>query len=151
MYFRCIMTNYLGSKEMFSNISMFGGICWWYHLMGCWWYHFHEMEHIWILILTTLLLNWGPTHLGKVQAPYHFWNLFINWDVYVKVVVGVKLQCASIVELDNCFPSDKLMNALRVVYPHYWMGPKPKTSFWLHLNVIKDVYCVQKKCGFKEV
>ncbi len=63
----------------------------------------------------------------------------------------VTLQCASIVELDNCFPSHEFMNAFGVVYPHNWMGPKPKTSFWLHLNVIKDVYCVQKKCGFKEV
>jgi hypothetical protein len=66
-------------------------------------------------------------------------------------VLGVKLQCASIVELDNCFPFHELMNALEVVYPCYWMGPKPKISFWLHLNVIKDVYCVQKKCGFKKV
>jgi hypothetical protein len=49
-----------------------------------------------------------------------------------------------IFELGNCLPFHELMDALGVVYPWYWLGLDPETSFQLHLNVIKNVYCVKQ-------
>jgi hypothetical protein len=50
------------------------------------------------------------------------------------VVAEVKLQCAYaieklIFELGNRFPFHELMDVLGVVYPQYWLGIIPKTSF----------------------
>jgi hypothetical protein len=39
------------------------------------------------------------------------------------------------------------MDAFELVYPQYWLGLDLETSFQLHLNVIKDVYCVPKNVG----
>jgi hypothetical protein len=63
----------------------------------------------------------------------------------------VKFQCASIVEeviyeLGNHFPSHESMVAFKVVYHQYWLGVEFKTFFQLHLNLIEDVYCVEKEC-----
>ncbi len=72
------------------------------------------------------------------------------------MVKVIKLKCGSAIEkliskLDNCFPFYELMEALGVVYPQYSLGFDLKTSFQLHLNVNKNVYCVPKKCGPKKV
>jgi len=71
-------------------------------------------------------------------------------------MVNVKFQCVFVIdkliyELGNCFFFHELMHALRVVYLQYWLGLDLETSFQLHLDVIKDAYCVPKKCGPKEV
>jgi len=52
---------------------------------------------------------------------------FVTQVVYAKAMAKVKLQCAFatkklILKLGNCFPSHELMDALEVVYPHYWLG-----------------------------
>jgi len=39
------------------------------------------------------------------------------------------------------------MDSLGVVYPQFWLSPNAKTSFELHLKVIKFVYCIPKKYG----
>jgi hypothetical protein len=71
-------------------------------------------------------------------------------------MVNVRFHCVFVIEkliyeLGNCFFFHELMHALGVVYPQYWLGPNLETFFQLHLDVIKDAYCVPKKCGPKEV
>ncbi len=146
MYFRCVVTNDLSFRDMFSSILM----GWWNLLMpshGVLMIPFPwDGSHIWILILTSLLLNWEPTHFGQGTKTISFLNFLLLIEFfYTRVMVEVKLQCASIVELDHYFLSHEFMNAFKVVYPHNWMGPKPETSFWLHLNVINKCFlCVKK-------
>ncbi len=75
---------------------------------------------------------------------------FVTWVVYAKEVAKVKLQCAYaieklICELGNRFPLNESMDVLGVVYPQYWLGIIPKTSFQMHLNVINMFMVCQKK------
>jgi hypothetical protein len=39
------------------------------------------------------------------------------------------------------------MDALGIVYPQYWLQPKPKT----HLAIINATFCQLEKVGFDEV
>jgi hypothetical protein len=69
-------------------------------------------------------------------------------------MVNVKYQCVFVIEnliyeLGICFFFHELMHAFGVVYPQYWLGLDLETSFQLHLDVIKDAYCVPKKCDLK--
>jgi hypothetical protein len=103
-------------------------------------------------------LDLGDQHIwARYKDHATFEVSFVPQVVYAKVVAKViKLKCAFVVEkliskLRNRFPFYELMEALRVVYPQYSLGFDLKTSFQLHLNVNKNVYCVPKKCGPKKV
>jgi len=61
-------------------------------------------------------------------------------------IAQVKCQCAIVLEiletkLKRHFLDSKLMNALGILYPHFWMQPNVKFSFSLDLSVIKKQYC----------
>jgi hypothetical protein len=50
-----------------------------------------------------------------------------------------------IIELDWCFVDFKLMNALGIVYPQFWMQPYVDFSFSLHMVIIKKHYYKAKR------
>jgi hypothetical protein len=105
-------------------------------------------------------LNTKIDHLAFESGDQHIWARykdhatskasFVTRVVYAKAMVEVKLQCAYVIEklifeLGNCFPFHELMDVLGVVYPQYWLGIIPKTSFQLHLNVINMFMVCQNK------
>ncbi len=47
-------------------------------------------------------------------------------------------------ELETRLPTHGLMDALRIVYPQYWLQVDYETSFPKHLVVIKIVFCSSK-------
>lgn len=50
-----------------------------------------------------------------------------------------------ITKLDRHFVDSKLMNALGIIHPQFWMQLDVNSSFSLHMNVIKKNYCELKK------
>jgi hypothetical protein len=50
-----------------------------------------------------------------------------------------------IIKLDRHFVDSKLMNALDIVYPQFWMQPNVDFSFSLHMAIIKKHYCQAKR------
>ncbi len=149
IYLKCIVTNHMGSKEMPSNISMVSGMCWWYNL--------HEMDH---------KFEYWDWQLGFWIGGQHIWARykdhatskvsFVTWVIHAEVVAKVKLQCAS--------TTKNLIFELVIVslFMNWWMHLRwfiPNIGWALSLKLFfsytrmwsKDVYCVPKKCGLKEV
>jgi hypothetical protein len=61
-------------------------------------------------------------------------------------VSAVKGQCKAAVELlisqlEKRFPNSKIMEALGIVFPQYWVQEKCDELFPLYLQVIKDWFC----------
>jgi hypothetical protein len=50
-------------------------------------------------------------------------------------------------ELSSKFPASALMDALGVVYPHYWLQPQAKELFEGHFSVLKNHYCFEMHHG----
>jgi hypothetical protein len=50
-----------------------------------------------------------------------------------------------ITKLDRHFMDSKLMNALSIVYPQFWIQPNANFSFYLHMAIIKKHYCEVKR------
>jgi hypothetical protein len=70
-----------------------------------------------------------------------------GFDQAIKVV---KVQCTAtcdllVFELERKFPNHKLMNALGIIYPQYWLQPNCESTFMDHLALIKHHYCISKK------
>ncbi len=62
----------------------------------------------------------------------------------------MKCQCVIVVEilvtkLESHFHDSKLMNALGILYPQFWMQPNVELCFSLDLSVIKKQYCELKR------
>ena len=49
-----------------------------------------------------------------------------------------------IAELQERFPTSKLMNAFGFVYPQYWLQKNTEEDFVKHLAIIKDHYGIPK-------
>jgi hypothetical protein len=65
-------------------------------------------------------------------------------------IAQVKVQCfvtsdMLISKLNRCFVDFKLMNALDIVYPQFWMELDVAFFFSLHINVIKKHYYELKR------
>jgi hypothetical protein len=68
-------------------------------------------------------------------------------------VQSTKQQCTHcatdglIKELERCFLAHDLMNAMGIIYPHYWEAPNAETTFPGHLAVLKVKLCHPKPKG----
>jgi hypothetical protein len=85
----------------------------------------------WIIDLNTCI-----DYLAFEFVSQHIWATFINHigalvfvtrDVYGDVVASMKQQCQEVAtqlittELQSKFPTPYLMDALRIIYPQYWL------------------------------
>jgi hypothetical protein len=73
-----------------------------------------------------------------------------EFDIAVSAVKG---QCKVVAEflisqLEKRFPNSKIMEALGVVFPQYWLQEKCNELFPVHLQVIKDWFCNLKVAMF---
>jgi hypothetical protein len=50
-------------------------------------------------------------------------------------------------EFEKNFPTQKMMDALRLVYLQYWFKSSCEESFSIHMALLKFFYCQPKKIG----
>jgi hypothetical protein len=63
------------------------------------------------------------------------------------VIASVKGQCQDacevfIAELDKRFPDSKLINALAIVFPQFWLQSNCDDLFLLHMKTLRSHFCV---------
>jgi hypothetical protein len=68
-------------------------------------------------------------------------HIFVKRDIYGDVVASMKWQCQKattqlITKLQGRFLAQDLMDALRVVYPQYWLQSKLEKKFNVHLAIV---------------
>jgi hypothetical protein len=74
---------------------------------------------------------------------------FDNWFIVIK---KMKDTCSIVVidfieKLDQRFYSPKLMNAIRIIYPLYWLNFNANSTFLAHLAFLKTQYCFEREFG----
>jgi hypothetical protein len=74
-------------------------------------------------------------------------KLSVSRTDFEGIIASVKDQCRDaykmlIAELDKHFPYSKLMNALAIVFPQFWLQSNCDDLFSLHIKTLRLHFCV---------
>jgi hypothetical protein len=86
-----------------------------------------------------------------ISALAHVFSMctFDNWFIVIK---KMKNTCSIVAidfieKLDQRFYSPKFMNAIRIIYPLYWLNFNANSTFLADLAFLKTQYCLEREFG----